>query len=84
MLEPEGRNTAPAIALAAFQALDRVENSVMVVLPADHVIKDFKLFGAAIEAAVKEAESGKIVTFGVKPTYAETGYGYIQAEEKTR
>lgn len=84
MLEPEGRNTAPAIALAAFQAMDRDENSVMVVLPADHVIKDSKLFGAAIDTAVKEAELGKIVTFGVKPTYAETGYGYIQAEEKAK
>ncbi|WP_255533633.1 mannose-1-phosphate guanylyltransferase/mannose-6-phosphate isomerase [Reinekea sp. G2M2-21] len=82
VLEPAGRNTAPAIALAAFQALSRDASAIMVVLPADHVIKNHALFGSALEEAVSQAKSGQIVTFGVQPTYAETGYGYIQAESK--
>lgn len=82
LLEPEGKNTAPAIALAAFQALTRDEDAILVVLPADHVIRDFAQFGEAIDVAVEQAKSGKIVTFGVQPTYPETGYGYIQAKEK--
>lgn len=82
MLEPMGKNTAPAIALAAFQALTRDENAILVVLPADHVIRDFHLFGVAVETAAEQARLGKIVTFGVQPSYPETGYGYIQAEEK--
>lgn len=81
ILEPEGRNTAPAIALAALQAVTRSEDAILAVLPADHVIQNHALFGEAINTAVNEAKSGKIVTFGVKPTYPETGYGYIQAEE---
>lgn len=80
MLEPEGRNTAPAIALAAFQALSRDENAVLVVLPADHVIQDHARFGDAVNVAVEQAKAGNIVTFGITPTYPETGYGYIQAE----
>ncbi|MBU2862985.1 mannose-1-phosphate guanylyltransferase/mannose-6-phosphate isomerase [Reinekea forsetii] len=83
ILEPEGKNTAPAIALAAFQALERDANAIMLVLPADHVIKNEQLFGDAIEKAVEQAKAGKIVTFGVQPTYPETGYGYIQAASKT-
>ncbi|TCS41970.1 mannose-1-phosphate guanylyltransferase/mannose-6-phosphate isomerase [Reinekea marinisedimentorum] len=82
VLEPAGRNTAPAIALAAFQALERDANAILVVLPADHVIRDHDKFAAALDLAVEQAKNGKLVTFGVKPTYAETGYGYIQAEEK--
>jgi mannose-1-phosphate guanylyltransferase/mannose-6-phosphate isomerase len=81
MLEPEGRNTAPAIALAAFQALERSSDAILVVLPADHVIRDHDSFGAVVNTAVEQAKGGKIVTFGVQPTYAETGYGYIQAED---
>jgi len=82
LLEPEGRNTAPAIALAAFQGLERSSNAILVVLPADHVIRDHQLFGEAVNKAVEQAQNGKIVTFGVQPTYPETGYGYIQAEAK--
>ncbi|EAR08577.1 mannose-1-phosphate guanylyltransferase/mannose-6-phosphate isomerase [Reinekea blandensis] len=78
ILEPEGRNTAPAIALAAFQAISRDENAVLVVLPADHVIQDHDRFAKAVATAVKQAESGRIVTFGIQPGYPETGYGYIQ------
>lgn len=84
ILEPEGRNTAPAIALAAFQALERDPEAIMVVLPADHVINNAAAFQEAVEAAVEGAEADKLVTFGVKPLYAETGYGYIEATEVGR
>ncbi|MDO7641623.1 MAG: mannose-1-phosphate guanylyltransferase/mannose-6-phosphate isomerase [Reinekea forsetii] len=82
VLEPEGKNTAPAIALAAFQALSRDAEAMLLILPADHVIRDHQLFASAVEQAVELAQAGKLVTFGVQPTYPETGYGYIQAVEK--
>lgn len=82
ILEPEGRNTGPAIALAAFQALQANDNATLLVLPADHVIRDQLGFSDIVHQGVLQAEKGKIVTFGVQPTYAETGYGYIQALEK--
>lgn len=78
LLEPAMRNTAPAIALAALQALDRDPDALMLVLPADHAIANP---GALIEAMVPArtaAEQGSLVTFGVTPTRAETGYGYIE------
>ena len=80
ILEPTGRNTAPAIAVAAHQALMLDENAILVVLPADHLIKDTEAFSVALEKAVKQAESGKLVAFGIVPTSPETGYGYINAE----
>ena len=82
ILEPEGRNTAPAIALAALQALQQDAEAVLLVLPADHVINDIEQFRVAVEQAEAEARRGKIVTFGVQPSYPETGYGYIQAVSK--
>lgn len=82
VLEPEGKNTAPAIALAAFQALSRDADAMLLILPADHVIRDHQLFASAVDQAVELAQAGKLVTFGVQPTYPETGYGYIQAVEK--
>lgn len=82
LLEPDGRNTAPAIALAAFQAIQRSPEAIMLVLPADHVIRDILEFSKAVQQAAEQATQDKIVTFGVKPTYPETGYGYIQAERK--
>lgn len=81
ILEPQGRNTAPAIALAAFQALQRDADAILLVLPADHVIQDQAAFNAALQQAKTEAESDKLVTFGVTPSYAETGYGYIEAAQ---
>ena len=84
ILEPVGRNTAPAIALAAFDALESFpENNaesppLLLVMAADHVIKDLAAFHAAVEIAKKQAEAGKLVTFGVVPESAHTGYGYIQ------
>ena len=86
LLEPVGRNTAPAIAAAALEALalDKDgEDPILLVLPADHVIRDESRFARAVRAAVREAASGHLVTFGVAPAYAETGYGYIKASGPT-
>ena len=79
MLEPVGRNTAPAVAVAALQAQKAGDDPVLLVLPADHVIVDAPTFrGAVVDGAVL-AEAGKLVTFGIVPDKAETGYGYIKA-----
>ncbi len=76
--EPCGRNTAPAILLAALKIIEKDEQAVIVVLPADHIIKDEKSFHAKVADAVRFAKQGYIVTFGICPDYPETGYGYIQ------
>ena len=87
ILEPVGRNTAPAVALAALLAVKDGAGAsshgdpVLMVLPADHVIKDVKAFHAAVAHAVAAAKRGKLVTFGVVPTSPETGYGYIRRKE---
>lgn len=82
LLEPVARNTAPAIALAALQIAASVgEDELMLVLPADHVIEDIDAFGAAIEKARHAAENGQMVTFGIVPARAETGFGYIRTGE---
>lgn len=78
LLEPVGRNTAPAVALAAIQALEKEHDPVLLVLAADHLIKDVDAFHRAIETALPFAQAGKLVTFGIVPTHAETGYGYLQ------
>jgi len=81
ILEPEGRNTAPAIATAALDAAMRwADDAVLLFLTADHLIKDLALFGDAVAQASALASEGNIVTFGIRPTSAETGYGYIQAD----
>ncbi len=82
-IEPVGRNTAAAIALAAFDLYRKDPDAVMAVLPADHVIEDGKAFREALKAAFVAAADGHIVTFGIKPTRPETGYGYIKAGKKT-
>ena len=82
VLEPCGRNTAPAIAIAALQAMVDGDDPILLVLAADHVIQHTQAFHHAVNIAKKEAEEGKLVTFGIVPTSANTGYGYIQAEEK--
>ena len=81
LLEPVGRNTAPAIAIAALHtmATPNTEDPLLVVLPADHLIADTEAFRKAIEAAIPPAESGSLITFGVVPTCPETGYGYIKS-----
>lgn len=78
ILEPSGRNTAPAIALAAFSAK---EDSLLLVLSADHVIQDTTAFDKAVSAAIPLAESGKLITFGIVPNEPHTGYGYIKKGE---
>ena len=79
ILEPIGRNTAPAIALAAFNAVRDGEDPVLLVLPADHVIADVETFQNALQIGKQQSESGKLVTFGVVPDMPETGFGYIKA-----
>lgn len=79
ILEPEGRNTAPAIAIAALHAYQKYGDDVcLLVLAADHLIDGDDAFVSAIHQATQLAEQGKLVTFGIKPTKPETGYGYIQ------
>ncbi len=77
VLEPKGRNTAPALTLAALVALDTGDDPALLVMPADHIINDVGAFRAAVARGLTYAESGKLVTFGIQPTRAETGYGYI-------
>ena len=79
VLEPVGRNTAPAIDVAALQATADGADPLLLVLPSDHVIADAAGFRAAVAAATPAAQAGKLVTFGIVPTAAETGYGYIKA-----
>jgi mannose-1-phosphate guanylyltransferase/mannose-6-phosphate isomerase len=81
ILEPIGRNTAPAIALAAFNALQNDEEAVLLVLPADHDIKDVAEFHKAIDAGLQQALNDQFVTFGVVPDGPETGYGYIKSAD---
>ncbi len=79
ILEPEGRNTAPAIGLAAHRARSVHGDAILLVLPSDHLVADEEAFVEAVAAAVAAAEQGALVTFGIQPTAPETGYGYIQA-----
>lgn len=84
ILEPEGRNTAPAIALSAAILQDEMETDpVLVVLPADHIIKNQKEFQKRLDIAIRAAGSGDLITFGIRPVKADTGFGYIQVEEGT-
>ena len=78
ILEPEGRNTAPAIALAAFMATAEGEDPLLLVLPSDHRIEETELFAATVRQALPLAEQGCLVTFGITPTGPATGFGYIQ------
>jgi len=81
LLEPMGRNTAPAVAVAALQATAHGDDPLLLVLAADHVIQSAAGFRAAVEAGMAAAEAGQLVTFGIVPTAPETGYGYIEAAE---
>ncbi|NUS61610.1 MAG: mannose-1-phosphate guanylyltransferase/mannose-6-phosphate isomerase, partial [Lysobacter sp.] len=80
LLEPTGRNTAPAIAVAAMQALADGGDPLLLVLPSDHVVADVAAFHAAVDGARAAAEGGALVTFGIVPTVPETGFGYIEAD----
>ncbi len=82
VLEPEGRNTAPAIALVALELVRRDPDAIMLVVPADHVVKGQREFDATVSLAATLANQGFLVTFGIKPIRPETGYGYIKPEQK--
>ena len=81
LLEPMGRNTAPAVTVAALQATACGEDPLLLVLAADHMIRDAAGFRQAVESGRGAAEAGRLVTFGIVPTAPETGYGYIEAAE---
>ncbi len=78
ILEPMGRNTAPAVAVAAFHAMEKGEDPLLLVLPADHIIKRLDVFQDAVQAGADHAVKGGLVTFGIVPEGPETGYGYIK------
>ena len=80
-LEPMGRNTAPAAAVAALHLLTKDADAIMLLLPADHLIADVPAFHAAVAEGMKAVASGHLVTFGIVPDAPETGYGYIQQGE---
>ncbi len=84
ILEPMGRNTAPAIAVTALATLKNNEDPILLVLPADHTIKDIKRFHKAINNAEKLAKNGALVTFGIVPHQPHTGYGYIKRAHKCK
>jgi mannose-1-phosphate guanylyltransferase/mannose-6-phosphate isomerase len=79
ILEPAGRNTAPAVAVAALHSLEQGEDPILLVLPADHVITEQEIFCQTVAAVVAHAEAGRLITFGIVPRSPETGYGYIKA-----
>ncbi|MBL4543192.1 MAG: mannose-1-phosphate guanylyltransferase/mannose-6-phosphate isomerase [Rhodobacteraceae bacterium] len=81
LIEPAGRNTAPAILAAALWLAQTDPDALMLVAPSDHVIPDAAAFRAAVAAGVEAARAGRIVTFGVRPTRPETGYGYLELAE---
>tara|TARA_R100000935_G_scaffold6374_1_gene13926 strand:+ start:8556 stop:9977 length:1422 start_codon:yes stop_codon:yes gene_type:complete len=78
LIEPEGRNTAPAILAAALAISKKDPKALMLVAPSDHVIPDATAFAATVQAAVPRAQAGDLVTFGITPTHPETGYGYLE------
>ena len=82
LIEPEGRNTAPAILAAALWLAESDPDALMLVAPSDHVIPDAPAFRAAVETGRAAAEAGQLVTFGITPDRAETGYGYLGLAER--
>ena len=80
LIEPEARNTAPAILTAALHVLSTTPDALLLVAPSDHVVPDKAAFQAAIRAGACAARDGRLVTFGIMPTHAETGYGYLELE----
>jgi mannose-1-phosphate guanylyltransferase/mannose-6-phosphate isomerase len=84
LLEPEGRNTAPALTLAALAALEGGLDPVLVVTPADQTVGDAGAFTAAMRSAIRDANTGTIIIFGITPDRPETGYGYIQVKDAAK
>ena len=83
ILEPLGRNTAPAATVASIVAQEQDPDAIILMMPSDHVINDIKAFRTAIKAALPAATDGSFVTFGIQPTKPETGYGYIKKSKET-
>ena len=81
LLEPVGRNTAPAVTLAALLASREKEDPILLILAADHLIQDIPAFHASIQAALPLARDGKLITFGIVPRHPDTGFGYIEKGE---
>lgn len=81
LIEPEGRNTAPAVLAAALWQAKTDPDALMLVAPSDHVVPDAPAFRAAVTAGAEAARAGQLVTFGIKPTHGETGYGYLELTE---
>ena len=81
LIEPEGRNTAPAILAAALSLASRDFDALMLVAPSDHVIPDPAAFRSAVQAATPAAQDGQLVTFGIRPDRAETGYGWLEMSQ---
>ncbi len=79
MLEPVGRNTAPGVAVAALQVMQEDPEAIMLVMPSDHLIQDALAYHQAVRTGARAAAEGALVTFGIRPAYPETGYGYIRA-----
>ena len=84
MLEPVGRNTAPAVAIAALQAIKSGNDPILLVLPADHVIRNTTAFHLAVTEGARMAKAGSLITFGIVPDKPETGYGYIRKGNPVR
>jgi mannose-1-phosphate guanylyltransferase/mannose-6-phosphate isomerase len=82
LLEPVGRNTAPAIACAALYTLSKDKDAVLVVTPSDHVVRDHEQFVAAMQQGLRSANDGSLVTFGIVPDKPETGFGYIRKQNR--
>lgn len=78
LIEPEARNTAPAVLAAALQKLRSDPDSILLVAPSDHVVPDMVAFRTAVQAGLSAVHEGRLVTFGITPTYPETGYGYLE------
>ena len=84
LIEPEGRNTAPAVLAAAMHALSENPNAVLLVAPSDHVIPDTAAFQAAVKRGLDAVKEGRLVTFGIKPDRPEIGYGWLELESAPR
>ena len=82
ILESKGKNTAPAITLAALTAIKFDNDPILIVLASDHIINDNQKFIESLSSAINLAKKGRIVTFGIIPKYPETGFGYIEAYEE--
>jgi mannose-1-phosphate guanylyltransferase/mannose-6-phosphate isomerase len=84
LIEPEGRNTAPAILAAAVYLIAQDKDAIMLVLPSDHNVPDAEHFSATVQKGKRAAEKGDLVTFGIQPTRPETGYGYLELETQSK